>query len=42
VVDVADGLRDFVNCGRGRDSVRADRFDVLRRCERRERVRVTA
>ena len=31
--------RDTVNCGRGNDTVRADRFDRLRGCENVERVR---
>jgi Ca2+-binding RTX toxin-like protein len=39
-VDVADGVPDFVSCGRGEDSVRADRSDRLRGCEQRERVSV--
>jgi hypothetical protein len=30
----ADRRRDLVDCGPGRDSVEADRFDRLRRCER--------
>ena len=30
----ADRRRDLVDCGPGRDRVRADRFDRLRRCER--------
>ncbi len=30
-----DGRRDVVDCGPGRDTVTADRFDVLRGCERR-------
>jgi Ca2+-binding RTX toxin-like protein len=33
-ISARDGQRDRVNCGSGRDSVRADRIDVLRRCER--------
>ena len=32
-VDVADGARDRVNCGPGREAVSADRMDVLRGCE---------
>jgi hypothetical protein len=32
---IRDGKRDTVNCGRGRDVVRADRRDRVRRnCER--------
>jgi Ca2+-binding RTX toxin-like protein len=35
-IDVRDGERDTVRCGAGRDSVRADRRDVVARdCERR-------
>jgi uncharacterized delta-60 repeat protein len=34
VVDARNGTRDVVNCGAGRDSVRADRSDRLRGCER--------
>ena len=30
-----DGQRDIIACGKGRDRVRADHVDVLRRCERR-------
>lgn len=33
-ISVRDGRRDRVNCGPGRDRVRADRRDRLRRCER--------
>lgn len=33
-VNSANGKRETVNCGRGRDSVRADRSDRLRGCER--------
>jgi Ca2+-binding RTX toxin-like protein len=32
-INVKDGERDRVNCGSGRDSVRADRADVLTGCE---------
>ena len=32
-IDVRDGERDRVNCGKGRDTVLADPVDVLRRCE---------
>jgi len=34
VIRVRDGERDFVDCGSGRDTVAADRLDVLRNCER--------
>jgi hemolysin type calcium-binding protein len=34
-VNVANGRRDRVNCGAGRDTVRADKGDRLRHCERR-------
>lgn len=33
VVDAADGEGDLVDCGPGRDSIRADRFDRLVSCE---------
>jgi len=33
-IDVADGERDRVLCGKGRDRVRADRIDTLNGCER--------
>ena len=33
-VNAKDGARDTVDCGKGRDKVRADRSDRLRRCER--------
>jgi Ca2+-binding RTX toxin-like protein len=32
-INVRDGQRDVVNCGSGRDSVTADKVDVLRNCE---------
>ena len=35
LVHAADGERDVVNCGRGRDRVEADAFDRLEGCERR-------
>ena len=35
IIDVANGHRDTVRCGPGRDSVRADRVDVLKACEHR-------
>jgi Ca2+-binding RTX toxin-like protein len=38
-IHARDGRRDRVRCGRGRDSVRADRFDRLRGCERVRRAR---
>jgi hypothetical protein len=34
LIDARDGERDLVYCGTGRDTVRADREDVLHRCER--------
>jgi Ca2+-binding RTX toxin-like protein len=34
-IDVADGRRDEVFCGRGDDTVQADRRDVLHGCETR-------
>lgn len=40
VIDVLGGRRDVVDCGPGRDSVRADRRDVIaRNCERVRRSR---
>jgi Tol biopolymer transport system component len=36
---VRNHKRDRVNCGKGRDKVRADRFDKLRGCERVRRSR---
>ena len=38
-VNAANGVRDRVDCGRGRDAVTADRTDRLRGCERVRRVR---
>jgi hypothetical protein len=38
-VDVANRRRDKVNCGAGRDRVRADRGDRLQGCERVKRIR---
>jgi Ca2+-binding RTX toxin-like protein len=32
-IDAADGERDVVDCGAGRDRVVADPFDVVRHCE---------
>jgi len=37
-INTANGVRDVVDCGAGFDSVSADRFDVLRNCERITRV----
>ena len=34
-IDVANGRRDFVDCGGGKDTVKADRFDRLKHCEKR-------
>jgi Tol biopolymer transport system component/Ca2+-binding RTX toxin-like protein len=34
VIEAADGTRDVIVCGEGVDSVKADRIDVLRDCER--------
>jgi Ca2+-binding RTX toxin-like protein len=34
-IDVANGRRDRVDCGGGRDTVKADRFDRLKHCEKR-------
>jgi Ca2+-binding RTX toxin-like protein len=40
IIDVADlKSRDVVNCSKGNDTVRADRFDRLRNCEQIERVK---
>jgi hypothetical protein len=36
---VANGKKETVNCGRGRDKVRADRKDKLRGCERVRRTK---
>lgn len=38
-VNAVNGKRDTVNCGRGRDRVRADARDRLRGCERVRRVK---
>ena len=38
-VNAANGVRDRIDCGRGRDMVTADRADRLRGCERVRRVR---
>lgn len=40
-VDSADGVREVVRCGAGRDQVLADRSDVLVGCERRRLPRGT-
>ncbi len=37
-VDAADGVAETVNCGSGRDRVKADRSDRLRGCERKRLV----
>jgi Ca2+-binding RTX toxin-like protein len=34
LIESRDGERDLVYCGTGRDTVRADRYDVVHRCER--------
>jgi len=39
-IEAANGLREVVDCGPGRDLVRADRSDRLRNCERIQRRRV--
>jgi uncharacterized repeat protein (TIGR01451 family) len=33
-IDVRDGKRDSVNCGSGKDRVKADKRDMLKRCEK--------
>jgi Ca2+-binding RTX toxin-like protein len=33
LIDARDGERDLVDCGRGRDRVRADGVDRVKRCE---------
>lgn len=38
-INVVNRKRDIVNCGKGRDRVRADRRDVLRGCERVRRTK---
>jgi Ca2+-binding RTX toxin-like protein len=38
-LSAANGRRDRLNCGRGRDTARADRADVVRDCERVRRRR---
>jgi hypothetical protein len=42
VIDAANGARDVVDCGTGRERVRADVEDRLRRCELIERLRPSA
>ena len=37
-IDVRNHKRDHVSCGRGRDTVTADRIDVLTGCEKAHRV----
>jgi YVTN family beta-propeller protein len=34
IIDARAGQRDRVHCGKGRDTVRADKRDVVQRCER--------
>jgi hypothetical protein len=34
IIDARDGSIDRVNCGTGRDTVLADRDDIVRNCER--------
>jgi len=38
-IDAKDGKRDRIDCGRGRDSVEADRVDKLRNCEKKKQKR---
>lgn len=38
-IDARDGTRDRIGCGSGRDTVIADRVDVVRDCERVRRTR---
>jgi Ca2+-binding RTX toxin-like protein len=33
VIDVRGGGRDYVDCGRGHDTVKADKHDIVRACE---------
>ena len=33
IINSVDGVRETVDCGAGRDTVRADRRDHLRHCE---------
>jgi Tol biopolymer transport system component len=41
-INSANGVREMVDCGFGRDSVKADRRDILSGCERVRRVRRTS
>ena len=41
-INSANGVRELVDCGFGRDRVTADRRDVLSGCERVKRVRRTS
>ena len=38
-INAANGVRELVECGFGRDTVKADRRDILSGCERVKRVR---
>jgi hypothetical protein len=38
-IQAADGARDLIRCGRGRDAVLADRFDRTIGCEWVRRIR---
>lgn len=37
-IDVANGRRDQVDCGGGKDTVKADKFDRLKHCEKRQNL----
>ena len=37
-IDVANGRRDLVDCGGGRDTVKSDRADRLKHCEKRRNL----
>ena len=37
-LSAANGKRDLVNCGAGRDRARVDAFDLVRGCERVRRT----
>jgi hypothetical protein len=39
-IDVADGRRDVVRCGAGKDTVKADTLDLLTGCERVQRLTI--
>ena len=41
VIDAANGSVETINCGSGRDTVRADSTDRVRGCERVFRLRLT-